>query len=205
MISSYDDLNVGLFFDIKEILETDLELLDKEVALIAMLDNRTQDEVLSMGVNEFSERVKGLQFLTQQPRQIVPDTKYVIDGMVFSVMMNIADMNVAQYIDYNAYIQMEDERDRLIGLLSVFMIPKGKKYGEYDIEDVKKKLNKMTVTNVMSLSAFFLEWSKALTKATHTYLIKKMKKMIKREKNTEIKTQMMEVLARLEDSGRLLQ
>lgn len=205
MITRYEDLSVSRFYEVKDIIDTDLELLDKEVALIALLDDKTQDDVLSMGLGEFHEKVSGLRFLTTLPRQVVPDTKYVIDGLEFSVMLNPDEMTVAQYVDYNAYRQMDDECERMIGMLSVFMIPKGKKYGDYNINEVKEKVGKMNVADAMGMSAFFLEWSKALTKVIHTSLIKKLKKMMRKEKDKEVREKIMEAVTHLEDSGDLLQ
>lgn len=204
MIKGYKEMTLDMYFQITEILETDLELIDKEVAIIAIMDNKTQDEVLNMELMDFNNRVNALAFLTTQPQRFMPDMKYKIDGQTFEVMASTDEMTVAQYVDYNAYLQMEDEREKILGFLSVFMIPKGKKYGEYKMDEVKEKLMKMNVEDVYALSAFFLEWSKALTKTTQTYLMKKMRKMIKKEKNPQTRQQMMEALEHLQETGDIL-
>lgn len=204
MIDNYNDLSIDMFYDVKDILESDLELLEKEEALVALLDGKSHDEVLDMSIKTFGDKVKQLQFLTTVPKNKAPETKYVIDGMEFKVILNPEDMNVAQYIDFNEYQQLEDEKERTVGLLSVFMIPSGKKYGEYDIREVKGKIRKMGTSDVLGLSAFFLEWSRALTKTIHTFLIKKLRKMVKKERNNKTKMELMEALIRLEGTGDML-
>lgn len=204
MINSFDKMSLPLFYEVKEILDADLDMLDLEVNLIALLSNKTQDEVLNMDLDKFSSMTKELSFLSEGITPKTPEMKYRIDGMTLKVQINPDDMTVAQYVDYNTYMQMEDGLERTLGLLSVFLIPKGKKYGEYDINEVKVRLRKMTIVDVTDLSAFFLEWFKELTKATHIYLTKKMEKMKAKETNPQVRKMMMEAVENLQRSGAML-
>lgn len=206
MIDTYDKMSLRLFFDVEDIAQSDMDLLDKEVNLIALLSGKSPDDILALPLQEFSNMTSSLQFITGMPNRVIPKTKYTLNGRVYEVMYDAEKMNVAQYVDYSSYCNMEDEREKLIGMLSVFMIPKGKKYGEgYDIKVVKEDILDMIVTEVWSMSAFFLDWLKALTKATQTYLVKKLKKTMKKEKDMEKKMMLQEAITNLEQSGAMLQ
>lgn len=202
MIDTFDKMSLRVFFDVEDITQSDMDLLDKEVNLIALLSGMSPDDVLALPLAEFSKMTSNLQFITGMPNRVVPKTKYKLNGRIYEVMYDADNMNVAQYVDYASYSKLEDGRERLIGLLSVFLIPKGKKYGDgYDMKVVKEDVLDMSVVEVWSMSAFFLDWSKALTKVTQTYLVKKLKKMAKKEKDMERKRMLEEAAATLETSG----
>lgn len=203
MIESFEDLKLRVFFDVEDIVASDMDMLDKEVNLISLLAGMSPDEVLNMPLDEFGKYTSKLRFITETPNRKVPKNVYVINGRKYEVQYNADSMTVAQYVDYCTYGREKDEKDKLIGMLSVFLIPKGKKYGEYDMTQVREDMLDMSVTDVYSLSAFFLDWCKALTEATRTCLVRKLKKMARKE-NGQTKTMMEEAIRHLEDAGAIL-
>lgn len=200
MIESFEQMSLRVFFDVEDIVDSDMEMLDKEVNLVSLLGGMTPDEVLNMPLDEFGRYTSKLKFITDSPKRKIPQTTYVVNGRKYNVLLDADSMSVAQYVDYSSYCREEDEREKIIGMLSVFLIPRGKKYGEYDIKQVREDMLEMTVSDVYSLSAFFLDWCKALTKATQTSLVRKLKKMARKEKG-ETKAMMEQAIRHLEQGG----
>lgn len=200
MIDSYEKLTVGKYLDIKEILEDDTDELDKNVRMIAVLGEFDEEDVLEFPLQVFNRYLQATSFLMENPRKRVVSTSYVLGGQKLDVQLNVEKMTTAQFIDYQTFVK---DDDKIVELLSVFLIPKGKKYNkEYDILDVQKLIREnLCILDAISMSAFFLEWCQALSQVTITSLTKKMKKMMRKEKDMEKKKMMQEAITNLERSG----
>lgn len=200
MIDSYEKLTVGKYLDIKEILEDDTDELDKNVRMIAVLGDFDEEDVLEFPLQVFNRYLQATSFLMENPKKRVVSTSYVLGGQKLEVQLNVEKMTTAQFIDYQTFVK---DDDKIVELLSVFLIPKGKKYNkEYDILDVQKLIREnLSILDAISMSAFFLEWCQALSQVTITSLTKKMKKMMRKEKDMEKKKMMQEAITNLERSG----
>lgn len=200
MIDSYEKLTIGKYLEIKAILEDTGEEIDKNVQLICCLGDYDEETVLDLPLSGFNRLLQGTAFLTETPKQRQVSTKYKLGGMELETVMDVTSMTTAQFIDYQTFVK--DDR-YLVELLSVFLIPKGKKYNkEYNIIDVQKVIrDNLSILDAMALSAFFLAWFQALSQATVTCLTKKMKKMLKKEKDMEKRKMMEEAIMNLERSG----
>lgn len=202
MIDNYSKLTIGKYLEVKEILSEDMDALERQAELIAILNDMDVEDVLELPLGTYHRLVQSLGFLTElpTPRQ-APPTKYKIDGIEYDVMLNIQDMTIAQYIDYQTFLKEGDKH--IVELLSVFIIPRGHKYNDgYDIADVQKKIReKLSIIDAVTLSAFFLNLSQALISSTVRYSIKRMKRLMRKEKNLEMKKKYQEAIAHLEQSG----
>lgn len=201
IINSWDKLTVGKYMEIKSVIDSDLEEAEKMTALLSLLSDIDEDELLDLPLVRYNHMLQNTSFLfTNLPKRVVA-TKYVLGGVTLDVMLNIEKMTAAQFIDYQNYVK--DVEKNLIQLLSIFLIPKGCKYNDgYDIIEIQKLIrDNLCVVDAMSLSAFFLKWYESLLKATVHYLTKQMKKMMKKETNEETKEKLKEVIANLEQSG----
>lgn len=202
MIDNYSKLTIGKYLEVRDIIEEGLEEIEQQAALIAVLNDMDVEDVLDLPLGTYHKLLQSIAFLLElpSPRQ-APPTKYKIDGVEYDVMLNIQDMSIGQYIDYQTYLK---EGDKYIAeLLSVFIIPKGKKYNDgYDIIDVQKKIkNSLSIVDAVTLSAFFLTLSEALINSTVRYSIKRMKRLMRKEKDLEVKKMYQEAIAHLEQSG----
>lgn len=202
MIDNYNSLTIKKYLDIKEVLEMDTDEVEQQAELIAILNDMDVEDVLELPLGTYHRLVQSLGFLTElpSPRQ-APPTKYKIDGVEYDVMLNIQDMTVAQYIDYQTFLKEGDKY--IVELLSVFIIPKGKKYNEgYDIIEVQRKIrNTLSVVDAVTMSTFFLTLFQALISSTVRYSIKKLKRMMRKEKNLEIREKYKEAITALQQSG----
>lgn len=158
MIDNYNLLSVGKYLQIQDIAkEEELSDIDKQVAIIAVLADLSEDAVLDLPIMEYkalAEKSKFLEKPMNVPKNIA--STYTLDGWELVPTTDIRKMTTAQYIDFQTFSK-EGEK-KLIEVLSCFLIPRGKKYNEdYDILEVQKALrNYLTITNCLALSAFFL-------------------------------------------------
>ena len=202
MIDNYNDLTVGKYQEIKAVIDGEVvEEYATNISLVAILADMTEDEVMSLDLKEYKVLNQKLTFLMEEPpRRMVAD-KYKIGGFELETMLAVDKMTVAQYVDYQTFVKDMDKY--LVEMLSIFLIPKGKKYNEgYDIVEVQKAIrDNLSIVDAMSLSAFFLLWYQSLTKATLISLTKKLKRMKRKMKEKEQIQKMEEAIANLENAG----
>ena len=109
-----------------------------------------------------------------------------IDGEEFNVVQDARELTAGQYIDYQHYLGVDDFDGQLPNILTVFVIPKGKKYGEgYNMAELAKLFkDKMPIITALEISSFFLRQSLTSIKASLTSLRIKMRmtKMTTRDK-----------------------
>lgn len=204
MIDSYKDLPLYKWFEINEILTSGESDIDKQIDIICVLGDYERDYVEGLSLSEYSLLVDKTRFIMTQPKNSLPEKRYKIGEFELVPMLNAKDMNVAQYTDYSTYLQLTDIQERMTGLISVFLIPKGKKYNDgYSIERLKELiLTEMSIETALNLSAFFLEYTKAWLKGTQTCLVKRLKKM---KLTKEQRMEMEKALEDLEAAGDMLQ
>ena len=203
MIESYDKLPLCKWFEISDILVSEDADIDKQIDMICVLGDYERDYVEGLKIEDYSKLVQKTGFIMTQPKVSLPEKTYTLGEFKLEPMLNAKDMNVAQYTDYSTYLQLTDIQERMVGLISVFLIPKGKKYNDgYSIEKVKELiLTELTVDKAMSLSAFFLDYTKAWLKGMQTCLAKRLRKM---KLTKEQREEMEKALADLEVAGDML-
>ena len=158
MIKDYNTLSVGKYLQIHKVAkEEELSDIDKQVAIIAILADMSEDEVLDLPILEYKALAEQSKFLEKPmnvPKQIA--STYTLDGWELVPTTDIRKMTTSQYIDFQNF--SKEGEDKLIEVLSCFLIPKGKKYNDgYDIIQVQKALREyLTIPNCLALSAFFL-------------------------------------------------
>lgn len=182
IIKDWKDVNLGMWQRMNEITQREDEI-QRIVGFVALFNNMTEDDVLAMPLDEFKERMKELAWMNVPPEIEQPKEEYTINGKQYVLTMNFHKLTTAQYIDFQSYTKSEDYSQ----MLSVFLIPKGKKYGEgYDVFETQQDLKQMPVGEVLGLMGFFIvlyrSWSAALLK----YSSRMLRKAAKREKSKEL-------------------
>jgi hypothetical protein len=200
MIDTYEKLSIAKWQELLEITNSGLVDEEKNIAVIALLADMTEDEVLNLPLTEFAKLNQGTAFLMDQPQKRLIAHTYILGNMEFEVLMDLTKMTTAQYIDYQNFIK--DPDNNLAELISVFLIPKGKKYNDdYNIAEVHKLIREhLSIVDAMSLSAFFLLLSQISIETTLTYSIKKMKRLMRKMKGEE-REKMKQAITALETGG----
>lgn len=201
MIDSYSKLSIGKYLQIQDALKGEGDEIEKEAMLVSILNDMEVEDVLEMPLTKFGEYVSKTKFLTEEPvaRQN-PPTKFKINGVCYEVMLDVRKMNVSQFIDYQTYLK---DSTKIVEIMSVFIIPEGKEYNDgYDIIEVQNIIREnINIIDAISLAFFFRSWFQALYKVTLESSIKKLKKMMKKEKNPEIMKQYQLAIQSLQESG----
>lgn len=188
---NWEDISVELFYKLQAKLGNnfnlnEVESLDKNISIIALLSDNDEDTIADMPINDFSKMVKKIDFLKKMPNVEIKD-KYIINNKKYYVHTNLKKMTAAQYIDFQTL--QKDYYNNLKYLLACFIIPEGKQYAQdYDIDEVANDIFKhLSIVDANSIMFFFAIQYRALTKGILTYLEKKMKKAMRKEKNKAMK------------------
>lgn len=184
IINSYDKLPLGMYLEIYDLCEdTNMEEDDRQMEIISILSGKSVDDLLRMPIPEFKRLSAQTKFLEEEfphGKGKIPKV-FHFDGMTLEVTTNITKMTTAQYVDFQTFSEMG--RSKLVELLSCFFIPKGMEYNEgYDVLEVQDVLRKnLSVTEALTLSAFFLNRCRDLIQITLIYSALMLKKATKKK------------------------
>lgn len=200
---SYKDISIRKFIKLQEIINETKELdeLAIQAKLIAVINDMTEDEVLSLRLTEYGRKASELSFLEHKPelKGRVPD-KIMIGDRKFEVIKDPKRLSTAQYIDFQTLLKMDNPDKYLPNLLACFIIPYGKNYGEYDIMEIADYFaDNMDVQQGLELLHFFQLRSLRLISNTVRYLELRMKRAIRKEKDKETKEKLKEGLNKMEE------
>lgn len=193
---NWNEINLGLFSEIESITNSDMNDVDKTTYFLALLTETDVKTIEGLEITEYGKLVNEINFINSMPKVEIK-SEYVINGKEYELCCNMQNLTVAQYIDFqNLYKDIDNNKS---ALMAVFLIPKGKKYGEYDINEVKRDIeNHMSICDVSACMLFFSLLYRGLTIATLQYSLRMMKKEMRREKNKEIKEKMKIAIAEVE-------
>lgn len=172
MITSYANLTLGAFQRLYAIPD-DMEPLDRQVAVLAVLSNCTEDDILRLPLDEYSRRVAASRFLDTDMTQRLPQRSYKVGPYDLEPVRDFKKMTTAQFVDFKNFTDSAAGDDRALAnltveLLSCMMVPKGRTYCDgYDPVDVQAAIrDHLRADDAVALSAFFLSrwtnWSRRI-------------------------------------------
>ena len=194
----WESISVKKYYDILEILNDKVgDDIDKNIRLIALLSEEDEDDILNLPIDQFEKLSKDLEFLKQMPSVDIR-TEYEINGKRYNVFTNLKKMTAGQYIDFQTY--QKDYQKNMKYILSIFLIPQGKEYGDYDIDEIAEEIyNNLSILHAHSITLFFSLQFRSLTKAIVIYLIKQMKKQMKKAKTKIMKIRIGRMIIQLKN------
>lgn len=136
--------------------------IDKEVAMISILTDKTTDEVENMPLVELRGLTSQLGFLTEKAEAVDVRKEYKVGDYILIPEKKITKIKAGQFISFQEFAKVYRDNNADVKyipyLLSCFMIPKGKKFAEgYDVEDVQEAIAEhLSIVDALSLTAFFL-------------------------------------------------
>ena len=184
---SWNDITVDVFEKIKKInpnVYEDFDALNANVELISIFCDVDEDVISNLSCSEFTKLLQETSWVQDTPKVDIKD-KYVINGKQYKLFLELRNMSMSQYIDFQQL--MQDSEKNFKQLLACFLIPEPyKKYGDgYDVMDVINDVGSMPICDAKSIMVFFSLQYRSLTKAMLTYSIRKMKKARKAMKTQE--------------------
>lgn len=123
------------------------------------LDDQIEAATILLGVDtddmtwaDFCKELNRLEFLTQPIPKTIIRNSYVLNGRKYNCMANLQELTVVRYMDYMNLVKTND----MAKILSVFLIPDGKEYGDYDLDQVYSDILTMNVVEAYGITNFFL-------------------------------------------------
>lgn len=99
--------------------------------------------------------------------------QYVLNGKKYNASFDITRINTAQFVDFRNY---SSNGCKLEDILSVCLIPEGRKYNDgYDVQQLKADILQLPITDVQTISFFFINQLYVLLESTRYYLTAQMK------------------------------
>lgn len=162
MITNFDTLSIGAMMRLSAIPE-DLEPLDRQVAILAVLSGCTEDEILALPIAEYSRRVAASRFLDQDLPQRLPQRSYKCGPYTLVPVKDFRKITTAQFVDFKTFADSAGGDSRRLSsltveLLSCMLTPEGRDYCDgYDPADVQAAIrDHLRADDAVALSAFFL-------------------------------------------------
>lgn len=183
----WKDVSINLFYQIKKIIDADLEETDRKIKILALLMDETEEEFSGRKIGEVQELAEQLNFMQKDPFIKTNDVKTLfINGAEYELKTKLEDYSVAQYVDFQNYIK--DGQNNLARMLSTVIIPVGKKYNDgYDIEEVIQNIGEnLSIAHANYIMFFFTKKLVSSIKVTQGSLVW-LKKMMNWNKKMQMK------------------
>lgn len=179
----WSNIDVKTFKEIQDYLSTTQDgNIEQSVHLLSLIEGKDEDTYFNMPINKLTEEFEKLKFMESTPQAAQVKNSYKINGTEYVLTTNLQEMTVAQYIDYQVYIK--NPQQYMQEMLTVFLIPKGKKYNEgYDVAEAAKDMGNLPIEDAYGISFFLTVLLQSLTKVTTSSALKKMLKELKKVKD----------------------
>ena len=192
---SWQDITIA---DYKQILEITSRELDSEtekgISLLSVLCEVSEEEIYNQPISALNGLLEGIKWLNQ-PFNFNKNwkaKKITINGEKYNVVPDMNKFTVAQYADFQIYWDKRGDKDYMGKLLTIFIIPEGKRYNEgYDIVELADTLEQyVSITDFNSICFFFLMDCLRSIKASLYCSNWQITKMIWKEKDKEKKKEL---------------
>lgn len=164
IISNHHELPIGKYLRISEIgkREGDSEI-DKSTAVLEVLTGWSAEDIECLSLTEYSALASGCGWLYEEIAPVEIEKEYRVGDYVLRPT-NAENLTAAQFIEFQQYAKEPDKY--IVELLSVLLVPIGKKYGDgYDVGAVRKWIARYLPTDTaISLVGFFLANAELSTK-----------------------------------------
>lgn len=121
---------------------------------------------------EFCKELSKLDFLNKPMPKTIIRNSYRLNGRKYNCFANLQELTVSRYMDF---VNLSKTKD-LVKILAVFLIPDGKEYGSYDLDEVYEDIKTMNVVEASGIFNFFPLEFRACIEVLKDYSMKKLKK-----------------------------
>lgn len=128
----WNDLTIGQYERICSIFKEDIDDEEKMIGVVTVVYGITEDEVMRQPLTRTRDMIASVEGLKTSPDDVRTKKRYRLKGKLYNVCLDADKITTAQYIDYQTY--SKDLERNIAEVLSVVLIPRGKRYGEgYDV------------------------------------------------------------------------
>lgn len=160
---------------------------EKNLKVAAIVAEEDYDRILLEPLASAKRYVEAASFLLEKPKPIKAKRYYTVNGREYKLFKKPEDMNVAQYIDFQA-IYLDGFDKRPAELLSIMLIPKGHEYNDgYDKEEVIEDMYDMRVEEALGICDFFIKrYSRSIKQAlAYCKIMSRVMRIMARKKDKE--------------------
>lgn len=191
---SWDDISINEYYELVDAMEdANLQPLDKSVALLALLCECTVDDIYNLPVYQIDRLNAQIGWVRKFDfNKRFNSKRLTIAGKKYDVCVNLQEMSISQYMDFQNLWGRKDLRTYWGNILACFLVPSGKKYCEdYDVQALAQEFrDEVPITLANSVCFFFLKRLLSSIKTTLLFLKIMMKEMGKKTPNKEIEAEM---------------
>lgn len=198
---TYKDINIKKYLELKKVLDDTDDLYRVQSQLIAIVNDMTEEEVLNLPLTEYTKKVHTIDFLTEVPKISNRTPKKLnLNGRKYEVITDVRKLSAGQYIDFQTLMQSENVDDYLPNLLACFIMPENENYGDYDVMAVADEISEyLDIETAFSLMRFFQSASSLLISNTLSYLVRRMKKLLRETKDAQTKEKIQEAITQMKE------
>lgn len=131
-----------------------------------------------MSLSEVSKYSNSLSFLNDAAdfENFVCEDEYTINGTTYVGFVDITNISVAQFIDYQNYIK--EKPFSFEKVMSIFIVPKGHTYNDgYDMKKVQNDLLELPFRVCQKVAFFLVKQLQTFVQITLYYLTAELEKM----------------------------
>ena len=188
-VKSFNQISIKLYRKLKEVTEDPSKSeLVKSVEIVALLNDKTVDEVLHLPIPEFNSLVAETSFLDhpklENPKATAP--RFIkIGDQKFSLELDVYRWSTARFIDFQTFIKegSKPEDKMYCNALACILVPEGKEYGkDYDPLEVARLIEDSL--DIITAKQVFFYWKRrwlGSLKVIQSYLTWILKKAQKKD------------------------
>ena len=188
-VKSFNQISIKLYRKLKEVTEDPSKSeLVKSVEIVALLNDKTVDEVLHLPIPEFNSLVAETSFLDhpklENPKATAP--RFIkIGDQKFSLELDVYRWSTARFIDFQTFIKegSRPEDKMYCNALACILVPEGKEYGkDYDPLEVARLIEDSL--DIITAKQVFFYWKRrwlGSLKVIQSYLTWILKKAQKKD------------------------
>lgn len=109
--TGWDKLTLSQFYDIQDAVYDIDDPIEQQIRLLSIVNDIPEEELLSYPLSQLRELNHTLAFLNRSPSPAPLQYDYTINGTTYCFTPNLADLTVAQYVDYQNYLK-EIEKEK---------------------------------------------------------------------------------------------
>lgn len=154
-------------------------------------DNQIEAASILLGINcddmqwkDFCKELKKLEFLNEEMPKTIIRKSYTLNGRKYNCLPSLQELTVTRYMDFTTLAKEGD----MVKILGVFLIPEGKEYGTYDLDEVYEDIRTMNIVEASGIYNFFLLEFRVCISTLQDYSVKVLKK------NPELRNLVLEVM-----------
>lgn len=139
------DVTLAQFQALKELDLTDMEGQIEAARLLLGI------QVDDMTWGAFCKELNRLNFLDTEVPKVIIRNAYVLNGRRYVTSANLQEFTVARYMDF----VNQSKTGKWERILSTVLIPEGKEYGDYDMDQVYLDILGMSIVDAYAVFSFF--------------------------------------------------